>query len=165
MTYMILALLRGVLLAQQINLDGVCSAEQQQIAQAFFDLYRLSQSADIHSERAAFLIHDDDGVAMIYWPTTMQRHAATYRGVVPPNVLAIVHTHPTYLWDPSAHDLAEARRLGIPIYVLTRSSVTRGNPDGTITRLVMKRGWAAELARGVSPRGFCRADGLLPRSF
>ena len=165
MTYMILAVLRGVLLAQQITLDGGCSDDQQQIALAFFDLYRLSQSADVHSERAAFLIHDADGVAMIYWPRTMQRHAATFRGSVPPNALAIVHTHPPYLWDPSAHDLAEARRLGLPIYVLTRNSVTRANSDGTITRLVMKRSWAAELARGVSPKGFCRADGLMPRSF
>lgn len=74
-------------------------------------------------ERAAFLIREDDGTLTLEpWPSRGFRHAA-FRGAIPPRTIAILHTHPRNTPQPSAHDRAEARRLGIAIVVITPESV------------------------------------------
>ena len=74
-------------------------------------------------ERAAFLIREDDGTLTLEpWPGGGFRHA-TFRGAVPPRTIAILHTHPANAPQPSAHDVAEAKRLGIAIVVITPESV------------------------------------------
>ncbi|HEX2831809.1 MAG TPA: Mov34/MPN/PAD-1 family protein [Thermoanaerobaculia bacterium] len=86
-------------------------------------------------ERAAFLILERDGsLTMQPWDTRGVRHA-TFRGAIPPRVLAIVHTHPRGEWKPSARDREEAVRTGIPVIVVTNGRVMAAMPNGIVQQL------------------------------
>ena len=87
-------------------------------------------------ERAAFAVRDQDGrTRFVRWPLKWQARRAVYRGSIPPNAFAIVHTHPNDYPHPSNDDVAAARSLGIPVYVVTRwaVSVTAGVTWKTVT--------------------------------
>ncbi|HVG25439.1 MAG TPA: Mov34/MPN/PAD-1 family protein, partial [Thermoanaerobaculia bacterium] len=87
----------------------------------------------VERERAAFLILECDGALTLEpWREGGFRHA-TYRGKVPAGAIAILHTHPARVPEPSAHDRAEARRLGIPVVVITPSGVIAAQPSGERT--------------------------------
>ena len=80
-------------------------------------------------ERAAFVIQQSDGsIACQCWPSRHSYLAETFRGFIPPNTIAIVHTHPVEFPKPSRKDKDEATRLGIPIYVLTIRGVYKAVP-------------------------------------
>jgi hypothetical protein len=58
--------------------------------------------------------------------------------------VAIAHTHPANLPDASHHDCDEARRLGIPMFVLTPQSVVLiGSRDGRAERIA-SRAWLTD---------------------
>ena len=97
-------------------------------------------------EHAAFAVRDQDGrTHFVRWPLRWQDRRAGYRGSIPPNTFAIVHTHPNRYREPSADDSAVARRLGIPVYVVTRwgVAVTTGHEKKIIT----VGDWNPELCR------------------
>lgn len=76
-------------------------------------------------ERAAFLRIDDRGrFACDVWPSKLQFHSASWSGPTPDGTIAIIHSHPRTLPNPSVEDAAEARRLGIPVIVVTPQAVT-----------------------------------------
>ena len=75
-------------------------------------------------ERAAFLIRERDGSLTLEPWSDGGHHHATFRGAIPARTVAILHTHPAKYPEPSARDHAEAKRLGIPVVVIT--------PDGVI---------------------------------
>lgn len=81
-------------------------------------------------EHAAFALYTDDGhVIFARWPVTKAKCRAAYRKSVPPNAFAIVHTHPNSRPLPSWDDDDTARRLGMPVYVVTRVGVARTTGD------------------------------------
>ena len=80
------------------------------------------------TERAAFLIAESDGGLTLAPWEVRGYHRASYRGIVPERAIAIVHTHPAHLPQPSTHDRAEARRLGLPVVVVTPSGVEVAMP-------------------------------------
>lgn len=91
--------------------------------------------ADDDYERAAFVIRDRDGaLRLIEWPFRREFRRARWDGAAPTGTIAIVHTHPRALPMPSRGDHAEARRIGLPIYVLTRSGVSVANAESGIGR-------------------------------
>ena len=98
-------------------------------------------------ERAAFLRIGDRGLFNCeVWPAKLQFHAATWSGRMPDGTVAIVHSHPRTLPDPSTNDVAEAHRLGIPVIVVTPDSVTMVMPrDGTLIRTSYDSSRAARL--------------------
>lgn len=82
----------------------------------------------LERERAAFLIREDDGTLTLEpWPHGGFRHAS-FRGAIPRGTIAILHTHPADEPQPSARDRAEARRLGLPVVVITPSGVVVAMP-------------------------------------
>jgi hypothetical protein len=86
-------------------------------------------------ERAAFLIEERDGTLTLEpWPVSAHRHAS-FRGAIPARAIAIVHTHPRRFPEPSAHDRAEAQRLGIAIIVVTPRGVIAAEPSAERTRV------------------------------
>lgn len=88
----------------------------------------------LERERAAFLIREPDGTLTLEpWPHGDFRHA-TFRGTVPARTIAILHTHPARSPEPSARDRAEAKRLGIPVVVITPSGVIAAMGDGAVWR-------------------------------
>jgi proteasome lid subunit RPN8/RPN11 len=74
-------------------------------------------------ERAAFLIRESDGtLTLVPWPEGGYRHA-TWRGAIPARAVAVLHTHPYREPNPSPRDRAEARRLALPVGVITPAGV------------------------------------------
>lgn len=98
-----------------------------------WELLREAQYGRATSEHAAFLVSDADGeIHLVKWRGERRRMSATHYGRIPEGTVAIVHTHPNALPDPSPGDAALARRLNIPVYVLTRTRITRtrgGSPE------------------------------------
>lgn len=92
-------------------------------------------------ERAGFLIREKDGT-LTFAPWSVSDFAsAGYRGVVPANTIALVHTHPDFAspW-PSARDAGVARRLALSVIVVSKDAVTVAESDGT-RRELFGRGW------------------------
>lgn len=96
-------------------------------------------------ERAAFLIQSRDGrLSLHHWPTDCQAMRKIYRGVMPWNTVAIVHTHPDARRRPSRGDFKEARRLTLPVCVVTRSGISVAMPHSdTATALLEDRTWTS----------------------
>lgn len=98
-------------------------------------LLALSRFGTIEEEEAGFLLEDDDGrLRLLRWQSR-DVFKASYSGRIPKGTIAVVHTHPFWSAEPSEHDRREARRIGLPIIVVTRNAVIAAQPDGTITRL------------------------------
>jgi hypothetical protein len=98
-------------------------------------------------ERAAFVIRNPDGsIACQCWPSRHSYLAETYSGVIPPNTIAIVHTHPADYPRPSYQDKEEATRLGIPIYVLTIKGVYKAVPGAAdATTIILRQAWIRQV--------------------
>lgn len=91
-------------------------------------------------EHAAFVVIDDGGqLQLSRWPWGAESMRATYRGKIPGRARAIIHTHPHDLPNPSPGDIALARKLGLAVYVITRTSVTL--TDGSRTTRVARGDW------------------------
>jgi hypothetical protein len=97
----------------------------------FVDVMRAAAFGMRNTERAAFIVEQNDGsLGCQPWPAWHLQADETFRGVIPKGTLAIIHTHPTYRGKlPSAQDHLEAIRLGIPIYVLTRNDIYKTSTE------------------------------------
>jgi len=97
-------------------------------------------------ERAAFIIENLDGsLGCKEWPSAHEYHAEKFFGAIPPQAIAIVHTHPVQFPMPSKQDDAEATRLGIPIYTLTIRRVYKSVPGQDQAVLITDRqSWIRE---------------------
>lgn len=86
-------------------------------------------------EEAAFLILERDGsLSLAPWTSRGVRHAR-FEGALPARTLAIVHTHPHGNTQPSMQDRAEAKRLGIPVIVVTTEGSVAALPGGAVVRV------------------------------
>jgi len=94
------------------------------------------------TENGAWIVMNPDGLyQQIDWAFTPQRHATTWSGVLPENIVAQLHTHSEHLDPkPSGPDSQIAKRLNITVYTVTRKGIWRVSPDGTITR-EMEHNW------------------------
>jgi hypothetical protein len=81
-------------------------------------------------EQAAFLIRERDGSLTLQPWTDCAHRRASFRGRIPERTLAVLHTHPADEEQPSNVDRAEARRLGMPVLVITPSGVIAAMPHG-----------------------------------
>ena len=97
---------------------------------AFDLLLRRASYGHLGEERAGFLVLDGERFRLVPWPPTHQFHAEEWIGKIPEGTVAVVHTHPPGQPLPSTHDRAEARRVGIPMLVITPGSVVLVRDDG-----------------------------------
>lgn len=150
-------MLIAILLAATLQIvpGSGCSATDAKAASPLRELFVAAQDGHKETERGAFLTRDADGnLRAVLWPRTMQRRAATFSGTVPRSTVAVAHTHPDGLPQPSAHDIDEAARIGLPIYVVSRTAIARVDPTREVTYLVDNCYWDVILERG----GVCRCD-------
>ena len=125
----------ALVLAATLACGDLCTAEA---ASHYADLLARGGYGRLPVEYGGFLVRgSDDALTFIPWPRGGFQRAG-FQGVIPAGALAIVHTHPRELPDPSAHDAKEARRLGLPVVVVTPRAVTVAWPDGE--RGVIQRG-------------------------
>jgi len=95
----------------------------------FAEIFKAAGYGFRHDERAAFLIaRGDGGFDCRMWPRTNGYQSAHWEGPIPANAVAIAHTHPRGLPEPSAHDFAEADRVGLPVVVVTHLGVNVASP-------------------------------------
>jgi len=121
--------------------------DRQDVADAFNALLRKASFGQLGEERAGFLVLENGRFKLAMWPPTHQFHAEEWHGRVPVGTVAVVHTHPSAQPDPSTQDRDEARRVGIPMLVITTRSVALATDDGHMRRLRM----------GMSEGGCCVA--------
>lgn len=96
------------------------------VVRGAWDLLKLSGYGQWDQEHAAFITRDTQGNhQLLHWQYQREFQRATYRGPVPPNAVAIIHTHPNSLPNPSSGDTRLAHRTGLPVYVVTRKVITR----------------------------------------
>jgi hypothetical protein len=81
-------------------------------------------------EQAAFIVLGDDGrFACLPWrDNDAHSHGARYKGRIPQGTVAVAHTHPVGLTEPSRQDRKEADRLDVPFIVVSPGSVTMARP-------------------------------------
>ena len=97
-------------------------------------------------EQAAFAVRDQDGrTHFVRWPLRWEDRQAKFRGTIPPDAFAIVHTHPNGYPEPSINDTALAQRLGIPVYVVTRRAVSV--TTGGEVKIITAGDWNPELCK------------------
>ena len=133
-------------------------------------LLRLNGDTD-HVERAAFLVRNERGaLELVHWPVPALGvyRAAHWAGPLPAHVIGVIHTHPWQIPRPSRQDQQEARRLALPFYVISRTSLCVAGGEGGV-QCERIRTWGTgpeEHEGGSSPRdGFTLTadDSLLPR--
>jgi JAB domain-containing protein similar to deubiquitination enzymes len=119
---------------------------QSEFVLAAWDLLRAARYGQDSVERAAFAVRDSDGhVQFARWPVAFRHNQADFSGTVPLRTYAIVHTHPNNDPSPSDNDAAVAKRLRMPVYVLTRTSISL--TDGHRIKLVLLGDWNPQQCR------------------
>jgi JAB domain-containing protein similar to deubiquitination enzymes len=132
-------------------LSSVPAAIEQMIVdrEVAHDLAQLvvlaSGMKSCEGEHAAFVVKRTDGkLAVIKWSTDCAALRKSYHGIVPPNTIAIVHTHPEGRREPSMQDIGEARRIKLPICVLTRRGIWMADPvEGKSIALLDDPAWTS----------------------
>jgi len=108
-------------------------------------------------ERAAFVVQNNDGTyGCIEWPSLHVYQAESFYGLIPPNTVAIVHTHPVQFVHPSSNDDEEATRLDLPIYTLTIRGVYKSVPGENAVVITDRQSWIRDkppLTAGLRPNG------------
>jgi len=147
-------------------------------------MWQAAQFGATLNENAAWLVARRSGFELLQWPSASGSHRSAWRGDRPIGAVAVLHTHPRADGPrPSPHDAAVARRLGLPVAVVSREGIFTALPDGTVVQDLTSAWYAAyrglvlrsceapppaedDCARGqaVSPptknAAFARADGL-----
>jgi len=103
-------------------------------------------------ERAAWIIRDSDGKQTFQkWRNSGERNREIWKGPIPKNVIAVVHTHPVQRDSkPSSADITMAKRLNIHVYIVSRKGLWISKPNGEISRL-MDNSRFKELVKGCCP--------------
>src|SRR5436190_8255978 len=109
--------------------------DRDDVASAFDALLRKSAYGQLGEERAGFLVIDGGRFHLEMWPPSHQFHAESWHGVIPNGTVAVIHTHPPSQPMPSMQDRGEAERVGIPMLVITPTSVSLATEDGQARRL------------------------------
>jgi proteasome lid subunit RPN8/RPN11 len=113
------------------------------VRQEFRELLMRGRRGMSRDEHAAFVVRGaDGGFGFVEWPAGEEPDSARWEGAYPPRTVAIAHTHPNWLPEPSRLDAAVARRTRLPVYVITRGRVSK--TDGEATEVVTEGAWAEE---------------------
>ena len=128
----------GVLLTFALGCAELCRAEA---IDHYAALLADGGYGKLSIERAAFLIRESDGTLTLESWTNSGFQRAVFRGSIPRGTIAVIHTHPQYAPEPSAGDRAEARRIRLPVIVITPSAVVAAHPDGSVSRIADDRRW------------------------
>jgi hypothetical protein len=132
----------------RVDLPGVAYPVSERIMQnrevtsGFATLVKNAGYGRRADEQAGFLVVDDAGhFRVVSWPVSNRHHAQEWRGAIPDGTIAVAHTHPVESPYASVHDCDEARRLGMPIFVLTPESVVLIDARNGLPQPIARRGW------------------------
>ena len=111
-------------------------AHDRDVRAAMWDLIAQTRYGFSETEEAMFIVRSGSGYAFVRWPPAGMAHQARWTQRFPRGVVAIVHTHPNWIPHPSEIDVRTARRTSVPVYVVTRTKITRTTGDD-VTTVVM----------------------------
>ena len=115
-------------------------ADHPAVRGIFWHLLGQSRYGFDNGESALFVVRNESGgYSFVSWPNAGEPNCARWQGAFPRGTVAIAHTHPNWLPSPSSVDATTAVRCGIPVYVITRTRVTR--TDGALTQTVIAGEW------------------------
>jgi len=90
-------------------------------------------TAERFHEQGAFVVRTPEGLPyFVTWPAGEDKDHLRWEGRFPEGAIAIVHTHPPWMREPSKLDVRAARRTKLPVYVITPSGIvktTGGEPE------------------------------------
>ncbi len=98
-------------------------------------LARKAVSERYRQEEGAFVVRTAEGIIyFVAWPPSGEKERLLWYGSFPEGTVAILHTHPAWLPEPSAIDVRTARATHVPVYVITvfRISKTTGDSSGVV---------------------------------
>lgn len=128
-------------LAMILALSFALLRADSEIARLAFEMLNRAGSTD-DVEHAAFIVRSPAGaLSLLHWPRG-RFHAATWSGPIPANAIGVIHTHPRSRPMPSVQDRAEARRLRLPFYVVSRTALCVVDASG-VTRCAARTPWLA----------------------
>lgn len=108
----------------------------------FADLLKKGRFGRLPREEAAFLIKRSNGdYRCSMWPSSHDYHQTKFVGAIPNGTVAIVHTHPIQYPQGSPHDQRTAKRLGVPIFVLTPRNIYVVTVEGENQPIVSHERW------------------------
>ena len=98
-----------------------------------------------HTEEAAFVVGNSEGrLMLVRWPSAGEPDTAWWSGPMPTGTVAIVHTHPNWNPLPSNIDVRTARQSRLPVYVVTRTEISR--TTGGSAEVVLRGEWSGRAA-------------------
>jgi len=130
-----------VLQTPQENRDSIaitCEMEHE-----FYRLWAASEFGRHPAaiERAAWIVNlPRNQRGLMNWPQSLESVREEWKGALPGNAIALVHTHPNFADPkPSRGDVKAARQIRLPIYTVSRSGIWVVTSDGTIVALLGER--------------------------
>ena len=94
-------------------------------------------------EAAAFLVLDHGRYECVPW-NDRRYHESRFYGVLPLNVVAIVHSHPPALARASQDDLETARRFNLPVIAVSLRAIWVADPDVGIAPIIVGNDWSSD---------------------
>jgi proteasome lid subunit RPN8/RPN11 len=135
--------MRTLILLLALTFDIRHSADDSRVLAVLRDLAMRGAQQPNEQEVAAFVVRDADGsISTVMWPHTANRRSEHYDGTIPVGTVAIAHTHPLFAERPSRGDIEQARRIGLPVYVITRWNLYVVDSTGTVVPLIKQKNWA-----------------------
>jgi proteasome lid subunit RPN8/RPN11 len=130
-----------------LEVAGTLSASSQELAnhpvvRDFCRVLLEKAESERYREQGAFIVRTEQGLLyFVTWPPSEEMDRLRWHGRFPNGTIAIVHTHPSWAREASKPDTRTARRAGIPVYVVTRSRISR--TTGGESTVVVEGDWAA----------------------
>jgi hypothetical protein len=131
-----------LLMVVALSLDP--RSENLQLLAALRDLRTRGIMQTEQREVAAFIVRREDGsLNAVIWPQNGRYRSGHYEGPVPAGTVAIAHTHPPEAdRRPSRGDIEQAKKIGMPIYVVTRWNLWVADAQGDVHELVARTDWS-----------------------
>jgi hypothetical protein len=117
-------------------------ASHPAVKRCFHRLWKKSFHGLNATETAAWLVRKDGTLKCVEWPATHERTALTWKGRLPFDLVALVHTHPRITGSkPSFADHRAAEKLRKPVYTISWDGIWSVSPFTGEFTLVKGREW------------------------
>jgi hypothetical protein len=136
------ALITLIVIASFSSINAYSDEEKIELSckslKEFYNLWSDSWfGKDATREKSAWIIQTSTGkLRWIRWPATRQWKKETWKGTIPANLIAQVHTHPLNTDPrPSYKDVVLSRTVKRPLYTISRKGIWEVTSEGTITQV------------------------------
>jgi hypothetical protein len=132
-----------ILIALFAHFDFAATVVDPEMLEILSDVSERGARTTDDMEVAVFIVRNPAGhLSCLLWPHTASIRSAHYEGAMPPGTIALAHTHPIYAERPSRGDVEQAKRIGLPSYVVTRWHTYVVDPStGRSIEVIRAKNW------------------------